>query len=162
MNTATEHGELSATLLLDSSVIDDPYGLYRRLVAEAPVWCVPETEIVVVSSYDAVTEVVNRVDDFSSNLPALLYRSAVGTPALLLLPPSPPAPPARARPPPRSSLAGPAPPPPRPPPPRRCTQGIAARCFRSSSPAAWPHSARTSKRSPRSTSPGLCRANGSR
>src|SRR5262249_9693156 len=56
---------------------------YRRLVAEAPVWCVPDTEIVIVSSYAAVTEVVSRVDDFSSNLHALLYRSALGTPALL-------------------------------------------------------------------------------
>src|SRR5215831_1925691 len=83
MNTATEHEALSATLLLDASVIDDPYAFYRRLVAEAPVWCVPDTEIVIVSSYDAVTEVVTRVDDFSSNLHALLYRSALGTPALL-------------------------------------------------------------------------------
>src|SRR5262245_57424535 len=83
MNTATEHGDLSATLLLDASVIDDPYAFYRRLIAEAPVWCVPGTEIVIVSSYHAVTEVVSRVDDFSSNLHALLYRSALGTPALL-------------------------------------------------------------------------------
>ena len=34
------------------------------------------------SSFAAVTEVVSRVDDFSSNLRALLYRSALGTPAL--------------------------------------------------------------------------------
>src|SRR5262245_51148125 len=83
MNTATEHGDLSATLLLDASVIDDPYAFYRRLVAEAPVWCVPDTDIVIVSSYDAVTDVVSRIDDFSSNLHALLYRSALGAPALL-------------------------------------------------------------------------------
>jgi cytochrome P450 len=79
----TEHGELSATLLLDPSVIDDPYAFYRRLVAEAPVWRVPETDIVVVSSFAAVTEVVSRTDDFSSNLHALVYRSRLGTPALL-------------------------------------------------------------------------------
>lgn len=83
MDTATPHGDLSATLLLDASVIDDPYPFYRRLVAEAPVWRVPDTEIVVVSSFGAVTEVVSRVDDFSSNLHAILYRSALGTPALL-------------------------------------------------------------------------------
>src|SRR5215475_14343348 len=83
MNTATEHGYLSATLLLDASVIDDPYAFYRRLVAEAPVWCIPDTEIVIVSSYEAVNEVVSRVDDFSSNLHSILYRSAAGTPALL-------------------------------------------------------------------------------
>ena len=80
MNAATEQVDLPATLLLDASVIDDPYPFYRRLVAEAPVWCIPDTEIVIVSSYDAVTEVVSRVDDFSSNLHALLYRTAVGTP----------------------------------------------------------------------------------
>jgi cytochrome P450 len=58
MNAATEQVDLPATLLLDASVIDDPYPFYRRLVAEAPVWCIPDTEIVIVSSYDAVTEVV--------------------------------------------------------------------------------------------------------
>src|SRR5262245_27958797 len=73
----------SAALLLDASVIDDPYAFYRRLLAEAPVWCIPDSEIVIVSSYDAVTEVVSRVDDFSSNLHALLYRGALGTPALM-------------------------------------------------------------------------------
>jgi cytochrome P450 len=83
MSTATPRGDLSATLLLDASVLDDPYAFYRRLVAEAPVWRVPDTDIVVVSSFDAVTEVVSRADDFSSNLHALLYRSALGTPALL-------------------------------------------------------------------------------
>src|SRR5262249_25033765 len=83
MNTAAEHGDLGATLLLDAAVIDDPHPFYRRLVAEAPVWRVPDTDIVIVSSYDAVTDVVNRVEDFSSNLHSILYRSAVGTPALL-------------------------------------------------------------------------------
>src|SRR5262245_20285458 len=78
---------LSATLLLDASILDEPYAFYRRLVAEAPVWCVPDTEIVTVSSYDAVTEVVGRVDDFSSNLHSILYRSTLGTPALFPLEP---------------------------------------------------------------------------
>src|SRR5262245_40635094 len=81
MSTATE--DLAATLLLDASVVDDPYAFCRRLVAEAPVWRVPDTEIVIVSSYGAVTEVVSRVDDFSSQLHALLYRSALGIPALV-------------------------------------------------------------------------------
>ena len=63
MDTATERGDLTATLLLDASVIDDPYAFYRRLVAEAPVWCVPDTGIVIVSSFAAVSEVVSRVDD---------------------------------------------------------------------------------------------------
>ncbi len=60
MNRATEHGVLPATLLLDASVIDDPYAFYRPLVAEAPVWCVPDTEIVVVSSYDAGAHEASR------------------------------------------------------------------------------------------------------
>jgi cytochrome P450 len=47
------------------------------------VWRVPDTDLVVVSSFDAVTEVVSRVDDFSSHLHALIYRSELGTPALL-------------------------------------------------------------------------------
>lgn len=78
-----ERGDLAATLLLDASIIDDPYPFYRRLVAEAPVWCVPDTAIVIVSSFDAVCEVVGRVDDFSSNIRALVYRDAGGAPALL-------------------------------------------------------------------------------
>lgn len=81
--TATNGSELAATLLLDGSVIDEPYAFYRRLVAEAPVWRIPGTAIVVVSSYAAVTEVVSRTDDFSSNLRALLYRGALGTAELL-------------------------------------------------------------------------------
>jgi cytochrome P450 len=83
MKVPTDDDDLSATLLLDPSVVDDPYAFYRRLVAEVPVWCVPDTNIVIVSSFDAVTEVVSRVDDFSSNLHAIIYRSALGTPALL-------------------------------------------------------------------------------
>ena len=83
MRTATGLGDLSATLLLDPSVIDDPYSFYRRLVAEAPVWCVPGTKIVIVSSYDAVTEAVGRVEEFSSHLHSLVYRTAVGTPELI-------------------------------------------------------------------------------
>lgn len=74
---------LSPTLLLDPAIVDEPYAFYRRLVAEAPVWRVPGTTIVLVSSFDAVTDVVNRVDEFSSNLHALIYRGADGLPALL-------------------------------------------------------------------------------
>ncbi len=83
MDEPAEHRALPATLLLDPSVVADPHAFYRRLVAEAPVWCVPGTDIVIVSSFDAVTEVVSRVEEFSSNLHAILYRSELGTPALL-------------------------------------------------------------------------------
>ena len=76
-------GDLPANLLLESAVIEDPYPLYRRLVDEAPVWQVPGTDIVVVSAFAAVTEATNRVDDFSSNIRALLYRSETGAPAVV-------------------------------------------------------------------------------
>jgi cytochrome P450 len=72
-----------ATLLLDHAVVDDPYPFYRRLVTEAPVWCVPGTDIVIVSSFGAVTEATKRTDDLSSNLRALLYCTDAGTPATL-------------------------------------------------------------------------------
>ncbi len=79
---ATE-SDLPATALLDPAVVDDPYAFYRRLVAEAPVWRVPDTTVVVVSSHAAVAEVVGRIDDFSSNLHGLLYRGARGTPEVM-------------------------------------------------------------------------------
>jgi cytochrome P450 len=81
VDAATASGTLSAQLLLDPAVIDDPYPFYRRLVTDAPVWTVPGTDVVVVSSYDGVTEALNRTADFSSNLLALLYRRDDGTPS---------------------------------------------------------------------------------
>lgn len=80
MSSTTERSEIPATLLLARSVIDDPYPFYRRLVAEAPVWRVPGTDIVIVSSYAAVHEAVSRVEDFSSNIRSILYRGADDTP----------------------------------------------------------------------------------
>jgi cytochrome P450 len=75
--------DLPATMLLDAAVIDEPYAFYRRLVAEAPVWQVPGTPVVIVSSFAAVTEGTNRVEDFSSNLRGLLYRTDEGLPGVL-------------------------------------------------------------------------------
>lgn len=76
-------GALAATRLLDPAIIDEPTTFYHRLLAEAPVWRIPESAIVVVSSFAAVSEVVARTDDFSSNLRALLYRGPRDTPELL-------------------------------------------------------------------------------
>jgi cytochrome P450 len=81
--TTHDGGALAATLLLDPAVVDEPNAFYRRLLAEAPVWRVPGTAIVVVSSFAAVGEAVSRTEDFSSNLLALLYRGPLGTPELL-------------------------------------------------------------------------------
>jgi cytochrome P450 family 144 len=83
MSTATDLGEVPAALLLDPSVVEDPYPFYRHLVAQAPVWSVPGTDIVIVSSHMAVTEAVGRTDDFSSHLHAFVYRGAQGTPELV-------------------------------------------------------------------------------
>ncbi len=74
---------IPATALLDPQVIDDPYPFYRRLHAEAPVWRVPGTKVVVVSSYDLVTEATARVEDFSSNMRCLLYKNDDGLPEQL-------------------------------------------------------------------------------
>jgi len=75
--------DLPPTMLLEPVVVEDPYAFYRRLIAEAPVWRVPGTPVVIVSSFRAVTEATNRVEDFSSNLRGLLYRTDDGLPGVL-------------------------------------------------------------------------------
>jgi cytochrome P450 len=75
--------EISGTLLLDPKVIQDPYPFYRHLQSYAPVWHVPGTEVVVVSSFAQLAEAASRVDDFSSNLNCLLYRDENGLPSRL-------------------------------------------------------------------------------
>jgi cytochrome P450 family 144 len=74
---------ISPTLLLDSAVIDDPYPFYRRLHAQAPVWEIPGTGLFTVSTFDLLTEVTGRVEDFSSNITCLLYRDDSGLPCRL-------------------------------------------------------------------------------
>jgi cytochrome P450 len=75
-------GDLSPTMLLDRAVVDDPHAFYRRLVDEAPVWSVPGTSVVAVSSFAAVNEAVGRVTDFSSILRGVLVRTATGVPGV--------------------------------------------------------------------------------
>ena len=72
-----------ATALLDPVVIEDPYPFYRALQAEAPVWRVPGTQVVVVSSFALVTEATARVEDFSSHMKALLFKNDDGLPEQL-------------------------------------------------------------------------------
>jgi cytochrome P450 len=72
--------DIPGTSLLDSDIIDNPYPFYRRLQSEAPVWRVPGTEIFVVSTYPLVAEAASRVEDFSSHMRHLLYRSESGIP----------------------------------------------------------------------------------
>ena len=80
--TATTTPRLIPEMLLDPAVLEDPYPFYRQLVAQVPVWRIPGTDVVLVSSFDAVVEVVNRTGDFSSNLLGLLYRNDDGTPGV--------------------------------------------------------------------------------
>jgi cytochrome P450 len=75
--------DLPAGLLLAPAVVADPTAFYHRLIDEAPVWHVPGTDVVIVSSFAAVTEATSRIDDFSSNLRGLLYRTGDGTPGVL-------------------------------------------------------------------------------
>jgi cytochrome P450 len=79
------HGQdgVEAALLLDPEVLDEPYGFYRRLVEEAPVWPVPGTTVVVVSSFDAISDAVRRPEELSSHIRHLLYRTEAGTPAAM-------------------------------------------------------------------------------
>jgi cytochrome P450 family 144 len=72
---------LAGTQLLDPGVIDDPYPFYTRLQAEAPVWPVPGTDVLTVSTYPLLAEAASRVEDFSSNIRFLLYRDDAGLPA---------------------------------------------------------------------------------
>jgi cytochrome P450 len=74
---------LDGTLLLDPQVVDDPYPFYRQLQDTAPVWRVTERDIYIVSTFGLVAEATSRVDDFSSNMRALLYRDDDGLPSRL-------------------------------------------------------------------------------
>ena len=62
---------------------DEPGDFYRQLLGEAPVWRVPGVDLVVVSSFDAVTDAVKRPQDFSSNIRSVIYRDTDGAPALV-------------------------------------------------------------------------------
>jgi cytochrome P450 family 144 len=75
--------EIPGNLLLDPGVIEDPYPFYRRLQMHAPVWKVPDREVFTVSSFALLADAVARVDDFSSNMRALLYRDEEGLPGRL-------------------------------------------------------------------------------
>jgi cytochrome P450 len=74
---------ISATMLLDSKVIDDPFPLYRQLHAQAPVWDISGTGLFAVSTFELVAEAAARVEDFSSNINFLLYRDDAGLPCRL-------------------------------------------------------------------------------
>jgi cytochrome P450 family 144 len=74
---------ISATDLLASAVIAEPYRFYDELRSDAPVWEVPGTGIFTVASFDLLAEAAGRVEDFSSNINCLLYRDENGMPCRL-------------------------------------------------------------------------------
>jgi cytochrome P450 len=67
-------------MLLDPTVLDDPYPFYRLLHEMAPVWEIPGTGVFIVSTFDLLAEATSRVEDFSSNMRCLLYRDEGGLP----------------------------------------------------------------------------------
>jgi cytochrome P450 family 144 len=74
---------LTASMLLDRAVLQDPYDFYATLREDAPVWRVPGTDVVVISSFALLSEAVTRTKDFSSTMTCLLYRDSDGLPARL-------------------------------------------------------------------------------
>jgi len=70
-------------MLLDPAVLQDPYCFYAMLREQAPVWAVPGTDVVAISTFDLLSEAVARPEDFSSTMHCLLYRDGDGLPARL-------------------------------------------------------------------------------
>src|SRR5689334_9195541 len=58
---------------------DEPAPFYAWLRDNAPVWRVPGTTTSLVSRWCDVADATARVDDFSSNLTALIYTNPDGT-----------------------------------------------------------------------------------
>jgi cytochrome P450 family 144 len=75
--------ELTASMLLDPAVLQDPYCFYATLREQAPVWVVPDTGVVAISTFELLSEAVARQEDFSSTMRCLLYRDGDGLPARL-------------------------------------------------------------------------------
>lgn len=82
MTEDTTTAPLPARALLDPAVIDDPYAFYDTLRQDAPVWLVPGSDLVVVTSFAAISDAVSRPEDFSSNIRGLVYRDGDGNPCV--------------------------------------------------------------------------------
>ena len=67
------------TQFFSAAALQDPYPLYDRMRAEAPVHRIGDSVFYVVCGWDAVLEAVERVDDFSSNLTATMVYHDDGT-----------------------------------------------------------------------------------
>ena len=62
-----------------AAAVQDPYPLYDRMRAEAPVHRIGNSVFYAVCGWDAVQEAVDRVEDFSSNLTATMIFHDDGT-----------------------------------------------------------------------------------
>jgi cytochrome P450 len=62
-----------------AEALQDPYPLYDRMRAEAPVHRIGDSAFYPVCGWNAVIEAVNRVEDFSSNLTATMVYHEDGT-----------------------------------------------------------------------------------
>ena len=71
-------GHLGIELFADEC-IQDPYPLYQRMLAAAPVHQIGDSGFYAVCSWDAVNEAIARPDDFSSNLTATMTYQPDGT-----------------------------------------------------------------------------------
>ena len=65
--------------LFGNNALQDPYPLYDRMRAQAPVHRIGNSVFYAVCGWDAVMEAVSRVDDFSSNLTATMVYHDDGT-----------------------------------------------------------------------------------
>lgn len=65
--------------LLGAEALQDPYPLYDRMRAEAPVQRIGDSVFYAVCGWDAMQEAIERVGDFSSNLTATLVFRDDGT-----------------------------------------------------------------------------------
>jgi cytochrome P450 len=68
-----------ATDFFGTEALQDPYPLYDRMREQAAVHRIGESVFYAVCGWDAVTEAVNRVEDFSSNLTATMVFHDDGT-----------------------------------------------------------------------------------
>ncbi|BCZ21660.1 cytochrome P450 [Mycobacterium senriense] len=69
----------SAIEFFSDEAIQDPYPLFDRMRADAPVHRIGDSVFYAVSGWDAVLEAVDRVEDFSSNLTATMVFHEDGT-----------------------------------------------------------------------------------
>jgi cytochrome P450 family 144 len=67
------------TRFFSAEALQNPYPLYDRMRAEAPVHCIGHSAFYVVCGWDALLEAVERVQDFSSNLTATMVYHDDGT-----------------------------------------------------------------------------------